>query len=126
MNKEKVIFFLFIVVAIFAYTACIKDFINNIMSKLKVKACRESIINLKIERKMYSSGWSYSSGVNHLWARPRLPNSYIVNCRDKKGVNYVINDKEIFDNYEVDDVIELKLFEKLDKNNDVLSYKLKK
>lgn len=126
MDKNKFIFLLFTICSLYIYTICIKEFLNNIINKLKVKTCRESIINLRIDNKMHCPGRSYNSGVNHLWANPKLPDSYIINCSDKNDVNYSINDKEIFYNYDVGDMIKLKLIENLDKNNEIISYKLKK
>ena len=104
----------------------LKSFFFNIINKLRVKTCRESTINIRIDAKMYCPGMNYNNGLNHLWGNPKLPDSYMINCSDKNNVKYLINDKEIFDNYDVGDMIKFKLIEKLDKNNELISYELKK
>ncbi|MGL5693493.1 MAG: hypothetical protein ACRCXA_05410, partial [Peptostreptococcaceae bacterium] len=119
MDKDEVIFLLIIISALYIYIICIKDIISNINNKFKVKRCRKSIISLKIDGKSHFPGISYSSGVNNLGANPKLPDSYIINCSDENDVNYFINDKEVFESYDIGDAIKLELIEKLDKNNEV-------
>lgn len=126
MDKDKFIFIIFVILAICAYIICIKDFIGSVINKFKVKVCRESIITVSIDNKCHFPGLSYSAGVNTLGARPKYPDTYMIYCSDENGITYFINDKEIFNNYDLGDMIKLKLVEKLGRNNEVISYEVKK
>ena len=54
-----------------------------------------------------------------------LPNTYIIEL-EYEGSNYEINDKEIFNSYEVGQFINLKLVKSLDKDKNIIKSDLLK
>ncbi|WP_296648743.1 hypothetical protein [Romboutsia sp. 13368] len=53
----------------------------------------------------------------------KLPDTYIIELEYEKS-KYEINDKEIFNSYEVGHLIKLKLVKNLDKNKNIIRYDL--
>ena len=53
----------------------------------------------------------------------KLPSTYVVELQ-YEGNNYEINDKEIFESYEIRQFIKLKLVKSLDQNRNIIKYEL--
>jgi len=56
-------------------------------------------------------------------APSKLPSTYIVEL-EYEGNKYEINDKEIFNSYEIGQFIKLKLVKRLDENKNIIKYEL--
>lgn len=56
-------------------------------------------------------------------APSKLPSTYIVEL-EYEGNKYEINDKEIFNSYEIGQFIKLKLVKRLDENKNIIEYEL--
>lgn len=98
-----------------------KNYKNERRLKLKIKYTEENIVNMKIINKTISKGLTIKIGGAILPSK--LPDTYMVEL-EYKGNKYVIDDKEIFNSYNVGQIIKLKLIENLDKNKNIIMYDL--
>lgn len=74
---------------------------------------------MKIISKIFSKGVTMKVGGDILPSK--LPDTYMVEL-EHKGSKYEINDKEIFNSYNVGQIIKLKLVESLDENKNIIMY----
>ncbi len=100
----------------------ISEYMEKLKLMLKTKKMRESIIEVEIEKKYFVEGLPLTMAAAK-FASPNFPDSYIIDYR-YNGRTYSINSQEIFEKYEVGDNIKLKIIERLDKNMDVISFKV--
>lgn len=126
LDKDLLLFLLIAVVTIYILVIDTKKYIYKIKLKLRTKSIKESIIDLTIVKKYYYKGLHYNPGVKTFGYYPNLPDSYIIDCIDNDNRKYTINDKDIFQLYDINDIIQIKLIEKLDKNNQVISRRVSK
>ena len=98
-----------------------KNYKNERRLKLKIKYTEENIVNMKIINKTISKGLTIKIGGAILPSK--LPDTYMVEL-EYTGNKYVIDDKEIFNSYNVGQIIKLKLIENLDKNKNIIMYDL--
>ncbi|WP_296648543.1 hypothetical protein [Romboutsia sp. 13368] len=89
--------------------------------KLKIKYIEEEIVSMKVMNKKFSKGSITKIGGGTL--PTKLPDTYIIELEYEKS-KYEINDKEIFNSYEVGHLIKLKLVKGLDKNKNIIRYDL--
>ena len=101
----------------------IRNYNNQKLLKSKIKFTEEYIIEMKIINKIFSKGTIMKIGGNVLPSV--LPNTYIIEL-EYEGSNYEINDKEIFNSYEVGQFINLKLVKSLDKDKNIIKSDLLK
>ena len=76
----------------------IKNYNNQNHLKSKIKFTEEYIVEMKIINKIFSKGTIMRIGGAILPSV--LPNTYTIEL-EYKGSNYEINDKEIFNSYEI-------------------------
>ena len=84
----------------------IKNYNNQKHLKSKIKYTEEYIVEMKIINKIFSKGTIMRIGGAILPSV--LPNTYTIKL-EYEGSNYEINDKEIFNSYEIGQFINLKL-----------------
>ena len=99
----------------------IVEFIKKIIRKIKIKEVRETRVKMEIIDKYFVKG-----GIKNITGTKvsaTMPDSYIMKLKYKE-TDYKINDKDIFESYEVGEYVYLKLIEKLDKEQNIISYKL--
>ena len=101
----------------------IKNYNNQKHLKSKIKYTEEYIVEMKIINKIFSKGTIMKIGGNVLPSV--LPNTYIIEL-EYEGSNYEINDKEIFNSYEIGQFIKLKLVKSLDKDKNIIKSDLLK
>ena len=101
----------------------IRNYNNQKLLKSKIKFTEEYIIEMKIINKIFSKGTIMKIGGNVLPSV--LPNTYIIEL-EYEGSNYEINDKEIFNSYEIGQFIKLKLVKSLDKDKNIIKSDLLK
>ena len=101
----------------------IRNYRNKRILKYEIKFIEEEIVNMKIMNKTFSKGTIMKIGGNILPSV--LPNTYIIEL-EYEGSNYEINDKEIFNSYEVGQFINLKLVKSLDKDKNIIKSDLLK
>ena len=95
----------------------IKNYNNQNHLKSKIKFTEEYIVEMKIINKIFSKGTIMRIGGAILPSV--LPNTYTIEL-EYEGSNYEINDKEIFNSYEIGQFINLKLVESLDKDKNII------
>lgn len=95
----------------------IKNYNNQNHLKSKIKFTEEYIVEMKIINKIFSKGTIMRIGGAILPSV--LPNTYTIEL-EYKGSNYEINDKEIFNSYEIGQFINLKLVKSLDKDKNII------
>ena len=88
---------------------------------MKIKYTEENIVNMKIINKNFSKGVIMKVGGDIFPSK--LPDTYMVEL-EYKGSKYEINDKEIFNLYNIGQNIKLKLVESLDENKNIVKYDL--
>ncbi len=98
-----------------------KNYKNRRRLKLKIKYTEENIVNMKIINKAFSKGVIMKVGGDIFPSK--LPDTYMVEL-EYKGSKYEINDKEIFNLYNIGQNIKLKLVESLDENKNIVKYDL--
>lgn len=87
--------------------------------KSKIKYTEEDIVSMEIMNKIFCEGTLMKVDRAPL----KLPSTYIVEL-EYEGNKYEINDKEIFNSYEVGQSIKLKLVKKIDENKNIIKYDL--
>ena len=95
----------------------IKNYNNQKHLKSKIKYTEEYIVEMKIINKIFSKGTIMRIGGAILPSV--LPNTYTIEL-EYEGSNYEINDKEIFNSYEIGQFINLKLVKSLDKDKNII------
>ena len=95
----------------------IENYNNKKYLKYKIKFTEEYIVEMKIINKTFSKGTIMRIGGAILPSV--LPNTYTIEL-EYKGSNYEINDKEIFNSYEIGQFINLKLVKNLDKDKNII------
>ena len=90
---------------------------NKKYLKYKIKFTEEYIVEMKIINKTFSKGTIMRIGGAILPSV--LPNTYTIEL-EYEGSNYEINDKEIFNSYEIGQFINLKLVKNLDKDKNII------
>ena len=98
-----------------------KNYKDKRRLKSKTKYTQENIVDMKIINKNFSKGTMMLIGGDRVPSK--LPATYMVEL-EYKGNKYEINDKEIYDSYNVGQIIKLKLVESLDENKNVIMYDL--
>ncbi|UEL48173.1 hypothetical protein [Terrisporobacter hibernicus] len=88
-----------------------------------IKYTEEDIVSMEIMNKIFCKGTIMTIGGDRIPLK--LPGTYILEL-GYEGNKYEINDKEIFDSYEVGQFIKLKLVESLDQNRNIIKYDLLK
>lgn len=101
----------------------VKNYKDKRSLKLRTKYTEENIVDMKIVNKMFSKGAYVQIGGSKIPGR--LPATYIVQLEYEDN-SYEINDKEIFDSYDIGQTIKLKLVKNLDENRNVINYDLLK
>ena len=99
----------------------IKNYNNQNHLKSKIKFTEEYIVEMKIINKIFSKGTIMRIGGAILPSV--LPNTYTIEL-EYEGSNYEINDKEIFNSYEIGQFINLKLVKSLDKDKNIIKSNL--
>ena len=99
----------------------IENYNNKKYLKYKIKFTEEYIVEMKIINKTFSKGTIMRIGGAILPSV--LPNTYTIEL-EYEGSNYKINDKEIFNSYEIGQFINLKLVKSLDKDKNIIKYDL--
>ena len=89
--------------------------------KSKIKYTEEDIVNMEIMNKIFCEGTLMKMTSDR--APSKLPSTYIVEL-EYEGNKYEINDKEIFNSYEIGQFIKLKLVKRLDENKNIIEYEL--
>ena len=95
----------------------IENYNNKKYLKYKIKFTEEYIVEMKIINKTFSKGTIMRIGGAILPSV--LPNTYTSEL-EYEGSNYEINDKEIFNSYEIGQFINLKLVKNLDKDKNII------
>ena len=95
----------------------IKNYNNQNQLKSKIKFIEEYIVEMEIINKIFSKGTIMRIGGAILPSV--LPNTYTIEL-EYEGSNYEINDKEIFNSYEIGQFINLKLVKSLDKDKNII------
>ena len=95
----------------------IENYNNKKYLKYKIKFTEEYIVEMKIINKTFSKGTIMRIGGAILPSV--LPNTYTIEL-EYEGSNYKINDKEIFNSYEIGQFINLKLVKNLDKDKNII------
>ena len=99
----------------------IRNYNNKKYLNSEIKFTEEYIVEMKIINKIFSKGTIMRIGGSILPSI--LPDTYTIKL-EYEGNNYEINDKEIFNYYEVGQFIKLKLVESLDKDKNIIKYDL--
>ena len=95
----------------------IENYNNKKYLKSKIKFTEVNIVEMKIINKIFSKGTIMRIGGDILPSV--LPNTYTIEL-EYEGSNYEINDKEIFNSYEIGQFINLKLVKNLDKDKNII------
>ena len=95
----------------------IENYNNKKYLKYKIKFTEEYIVEMKIINKTFSKGTIMRIGGAILPSV--LRNTYTIEL-EYEGSNYEINDKEIFNSYEIGQFINLKLVKNLDKDKNII------
>ena len=95
----------------------IENYNNKKYLKYKIKFTEEYIVEMKIINKTFSKGTIMRIGGTILPSV--LPNTYTIEL-EYEGSNYEINDKEIFNSYEIGQFINLNLVKNLDKDKNII------
>ena len=95
----------------------IKNYNNQKHLKSKIKYTEEYIVEMKIINKIFSKGTIMR--ISGTILPSVLPNTYTIEL-EYEGNNYEINDKEIFNSYEIGQFINLKLVKSLDKDKNII------
>ena len=95
----------------------IENYNNKKYLKYKIKFTEEYIVEMKIINKTFSKGTIMRIGGAILPSV--LPNTYTIEL-EYEGSNYEINDKEIFNSYEIGQFINLNLVKNLDKDKNII------
>ena len=95
----------------------IENYNNKKYLKYKIKFTEEYIVEMKIINKTFSKGTIMRIGGAILPSV--LPNKFTIEL-EYEGSNYEINDKEIFNSYEIGQFINLKLVKNLDKDKNII------
>ena len=95
----------------------IRNYNNQNLLKSKIKFTEEYIIEMKIINKIFSKGTIMR--ISGTILPSVLPNTYTIEL-EYEGSNYEINDKEIFNSYEIGQFINLKLVKSLDKDKNII------
>ena len=95
----------------------IENYNNKKYLKYKIKFTEEYIVEMKIINKIFFKGTIMRIGGAILPSV--LPNTYTIEL-EYEGSNYKINDKEIFNSYEIGQFINLKLVKSLDKDKNII------
>ena len=95
----------------------IENYNNKKYLKYKIKFTEEYIVEMKIINKTFSKGTIMRIGGAILPSV--LPNTYTIEL-EYEGSNYEINDKDIFNSYEIGQFINLKLVKSLDKDKNII------
>ena len=95
----------------------IENYNNQNQLKSKIKFIEEYIVEMEIINKIFSKGTIMRIGGAILPSM--LPNTYTIEL-EYEGSNYEINDKEIFNSYEIGQFINLKLVKSLDKDKNII------
>ena len=95
----------------------IENYNNKKYLKYKIKFTEEYIVEMKIINKTFSKGTIMRIGGAILPSV--LPNTYTIEL-EYECSNYEINDKEIFNSYEIGQFINLKLVKNLDKDKNII------
>ena len=95
----------------------IENYNNKKYLKYKIKFNEDYIVEMKIINKTFSKGTIMRIGGAILPSV--LPNTYTIEL-EYEGSNYEINDKEIFNSYEIGQFINLKLVKNLDKDKNII------
>ena len=95
----------------------IENYNNKKYLKYKIKFTEEYIVEMKIINKTFSKGTIMRIGGAILPSV--LQNTYNIEL-EYEGSNYEINDKEIFNSYEIGQFINLKLVKNLDKDKNII------
>ena len=95
----------------------IKNYNNQKHLKSKIKYTEEYIDEMKIINKIFSKGTIMR--ISGTILPSVLPNTYTIEL-EYEGSNYEINDKEIFNSYEIGQFINLKLVKSLDKDKNII------
>ena len=99
----------------------VENYRNRIKLKLRIKYTEDDIVNMKIINKVFSKGEMIRVGGDIIPSK--LPATYTVKL-EYEGNEYEINDKEIFDSFDVGQTINLKLVRNLDENKNLITYEL--
>lgn len=101
----------------------VKDFVRKIKVKLKTTTICESIIEVEITNKYFIKGYPLQPHPGKgKYLMPTRVDSYLVEFH-YKDIDHTINSKDIFKEFDIGNIIKIKLIEKIDKNNLVISYK---
>ena len=95
----------------------IENYNNKKYLKYKIKFTEEYIVEMKIINKTFSKGTIMRIGGAILPSV--LPSTYTIDL-EYVGSIYEINDKEIFNSYEIGQFINLKLVKNLDKDKNII------
>src|SRR5699024_1814267 len=95
----------------------IEKYNNKKYLKFKIKFNEEYIVEIKIINKTFSK--CTIMRIDRAILRSVIQNTYTIELQNE-GSNYVINDKEIFNSYEIDQFINLKLVKNLDKDKNII------
>lgn len=98
----------------------VRDIIKKVYRKFRVKEIRVTNANMTVTNKYFTKGKTFSSGYK---VPSALPDAYFIEL-EYRGRAYRINDKDIFETANVGDSIIIRLIEKLDKYENLISYKL--
>ena len=101
----------------------IRNYNNQKHLKSKIKYTEEYIVEMKIINKIFSKGTIMR--ISGTILPSVLPNTYTIEL-EYEGSNYEINDKEIFNSYEIGQFINLKLVKSLDKDKNIIKSDLLK
>ncbi|MBO3443923.1 hypothetical protein [Clostridium sp. CCUG 7971] len=101
----------------------IKDFVKNIYRKFRVSEIRVTNVNMTIKNKSFLKGMPCNYSDRNKYFISNLPNSYLLEL-EYKDKSYRINDKNIFETVNIGDNVMIRLIEKFDKYENLLSYKL--
>lgn len=101
----------------------IRDFIRNIYRKFRVSEIKVTNVNMTVKNKYFIKGVPCNYAYRNKYFISTLPNSYLLEL-EYKDKPYKINDKDIFDTVNIGDTIMIRLIEKLDKYENLLSYRL--
>lgn len=99
------------------------SFAKKIKVKLKTNTICESIIDVKITNKHFIKGRPLQPPLGQgKYLMPTRVDSYLIEFY-YNDTNHTINSKDIFQKFNIGDIIKIKLIKRLDKNNLVISYK---
>lgn len=124
MELQSEIWILAVVIgSLYMLVKYIQECREKIRLKVRTKEMVESIIEVKIYKKEMVDGLPMSTTVSGKFAYPRYPDTCMIFCSDENR-DYSFDDKDTFDNYDVGDVISIKIVERIDKNDCVISYRI--